>query len=327
MRIAHGVASPVDDLLPARDRARRLAFELTQPGFGFAGFAGVGIVALAVYGIWVVPPFWPGLAAAARRCGTHDARRPDSATCRALHGVGAGRVRAPDRCSRGTAWPPRSGSRPWLIGGAIGRELPLLRVRSHRGDAVARPDREHPARADRPGRARRAASWRPRARCFVKGAIWRGRSDRRRRSHPGTPDAGPGGRRPGPAGRGRPGRHPRPAGPGAGARRLAFPPRPSVAVPWRAHASGTSRGIPSAAVFRTTRVRCSTTGRPHGSTSPPAAARTPRTSSRPTTSRSARRRTPGRRSRRRICARMPGARDLPRVRAGGSVRRTGSGAA
>ncbi len=40
-----------------------LAFELTQPGFGFAGFAGVGMVALAAYGIWVVPPWWPGMIA------------------------------------------------------------------------------------------------------------------------------------------------------------------------------------------------------------------------------------------------------------------------
>jgi membrane-bound serine protease (ClpP class) len=32
-----------------------LAFELTQPGFGFAGFAGIGMVALAAYGLTVVP--------------------------------------------------------------------------------------------------------------------------------------------------------------------------------------------------------------------------------------------------------------------------------
>ena len=39
-----------------------LAFELTQPGFGFAGFAGVGMLALAIYGLWVVPFSWVGLA-------------------------------------------------------------------------------------------------------------------------------------------------------------------------------------------------------------------------------------------------------------------------
>jgi membrane-bound serine protease (ClpP class) len=33
-----------------------LAFELTQPGFGFAGFGGLFVLALAAYAIWVVPP-------------------------------------------------------------------------------------------------------------------------------------------------------------------------------------------------------------------------------------------------------------------------------
>src|SRR5947207_6468304 len=35
-----------------------LAFEATQPGFGFAGFAGLFLLALAAYGITVVPPTW-----------------------------------------------------------------------------------------------------------------------------------------------------------------------------------------------------------------------------------------------------------------------------
>ena len=40
-----------------------LAFEITQPGFGFAGFAGVGMLGLAAYGLWVVPPTsWLGMA-------------------------------------------------------------------------------------------------------------------------------------------------------------------------------------------------------------------------------------------------------------------------
>jgi len=38
-----------------------LAFEQTQPGFGFAGFAGVFLLALAVWGITFVPPSWLGL--------------------------------------------------------------------------------------------------------------------------------------------------------------------------------------------------------------------------------------------------------------------------
>jgi membrane-bound serine protease (ClpP class) len=39
-----------------------LAFELTQPGFGFAGFAGLFLLALGAYGIVIVPPDWLGLA-------------------------------------------------------------------------------------------------------------------------------------------------------------------------------------------------------------------------------------------------------------------------
>jgi len=39
-----------------------LAFEITQPGFGFAGFSGVAMLGLAGYGLTVVPFSWPGLA-------------------------------------------------------------------------------------------------------------------------------------------------------------------------------------------------------------------------------------------------------------------------
>src|SRR5581483_7690340 len=38
-----------------------LAFELTQPGFGFAGFGGLAMLALAAYGLVVVPFSIPGL--------------------------------------------------------------------------------------------------------------------------------------------------------------------------------------------------------------------------------------------------------------------------
>ncbi|MEO8477829.1 MAG: NfeD family protein [Actinomycetota bacterium] len=61
MRTAHGVASPSMIYFLLVIGLACLAFEMTQPGFGFAGFAGAGMVALAAYGIWVVPPFWPGM--------------------------------------------------------------------------------------------------------------------------------------------------------------------------------------------------------------------------------------------------------------------------
>jgi hypothetical protein len=50
----------VDDLLPARPRLGLLRLRTHPAGFGFAGFAGVGMLGLAAYGLWVAPPWWPG---------------------------------------------------------------------------------------------------------------------------------------------------------------------------------------------------------------------------------------------------------------------------
>jgi membrane-bound serine protease (ClpP class) len=61
-RVLHAMASPSAIYLLLVLGFAALAFELTQPGFGFAGFAGVGLIALAVYGLTVVPFSWLGLA-------------------------------------------------------------------------------------------------------------------------------------------------------------------------------------------------------------------------------------------------------------------------
>lgn len=61
-RIQHGVASPSMIYVLVLAGIACLAFELTQPGFGFAGFAGLFLLALGVYGIVIVPPDWLGLA-------------------------------------------------------------------------------------------------------------------------------------------------------------------------------------------------------------------------------------------------------------------------
>lgn len=55
-RIQHGVASPTMIYVLMLAGIACLAFELTQPGFGFAGFAGVFLLALGLYGMVVVPP-------------------------------------------------------------------------------------------------------------------------------------------------------------------------------------------------------------------------------------------------------------------------------
>jgi membrane-bound serine protease (ClpP class) len=60
-RVLHAAASPAAIYVLLVLALAGLAFELTQPGFGFAGFAGLGAGALAVYGLAVVPFSWVGL--------------------------------------------------------------------------------------------------------------------------------------------------------------------------------------------------------------------------------------------------------------------------
>jgi membrane-bound serine protease (ClpP class) len=61
-RVLHAASSPTWIYVLLVLGLAALAFELTQPGFGFAGFAGIGMVALAAYGFTVVPFSWVGLA-------------------------------------------------------------------------------------------------------------------------------------------------------------------------------------------------------------------------------------------------------------------------
>ncbi|HEX6330045.1 MAG TPA: NfeD family protein [Actinomycetota bacterium] len=60
-RVLHAASSPTWIYVLLVLGIAALAFELTQPGFGFAGFAGLGMVALAVYGLVVAPFSWLGL--------------------------------------------------------------------------------------------------------------------------------------------------------------------------------------------------------------------------------------------------------------------------
>jgi membrane-bound serine protease (ClpP class) len=61
-RTLHAVSTPSFVYLLLVLSLAGFAFELTQPGFGFAGFGGVLLFALAVYGMTVVPFSVPGLA-------------------------------------------------------------------------------------------------------------------------------------------------------------------------------------------------------------------------------------------------------------------------
>jgi membrane-bound serine protease (ClpP class) len=54
-RVQHAVSTPTMVYVLLVLGLAGLAFELTQPGFGFAGFAGALLLALAIYGLSVVP--------------------------------------------------------------------------------------------------------------------------------------------------------------------------------------------------------------------------------------------------------------------------------
>ncbi|HET9723523.1 MAG TPA: NfeD family protein [Actinomycetota bacterium] len=60
-RVLHAAASPAAIYVLLVLGLAGLAFELIQPGFGFAGFAGLASGALGVYGLTVVPFSWLGL--------------------------------------------------------------------------------------------------------------------------------------------------------------------------------------------------------------------------------------------------------------------------
>ena len=150
-----------------------LAFELTQPGFGFAGFAGVAMLALAVYGLTVVPFSWPGLLALIARVRADDARRADPQAGPA-HGARARRVRRGLVVVFGGVAGQIDVS-PWLIGSAAVAALLYWGF----GLTVAVQSRERIASTQQGlvglvGEAR--GDLKPEGPVYVKGTLWRGRS-------------------------------------------------------------------------------------------------------------------------------------------------------
>jgi len=61
-RVEHSVAHPTAIYVLLVLDLAGIAFEITQPGFGFAGVAGVAALGLAVWGMVAVSPSWFGLA-------------------------------------------------------------------------------------------------------------------------------------------------------------------------------------------------------------------------------------------------------------------------
>jgi membrane-bound serine protease (ClpP class) len=173
-RVLHAAASPAAIYLLLVLGLAGLAFELTQAGFGFAGFTGLGMLALAVYGLTVVPASWPGIgllvAGVLLLCADVLLRRLGVLTVAGVVAFLVGSFLS----FRGVA--PAIGISPWLIG--------LLTVGSvlYYGFAltVAQRSRERIASTQRGlvgllGETR--GELKPEGPVYVKGTLWRGRSN------------------------------------------------------------------------------------------------------------------------------------------------------
>jgi len=173
-RVLHAVASPAAIYLLLVLGLAALAFELTQAGFGFAGFAGLGMLALAVYGLTVVPASWPGIgllvAGVVLLCADVLLHRLGVVTAAGVVAFLVGSFLS----FRGVA--PAIGLSPWRIG--------LLTVGSvlYYGFAltVAQRSRERIASTQRGlvgllGETR--GELKPEGPVYVKGTLWRGRSN------------------------------------------------------------------------------------------------------------------------------------------------------
>jgi membrane-bound serine protease (ClpP class) len=172
-RVAHAVSTPSMVYFLLVFGLAALAFEITQPGFGFAGFAGVGLLALAVYGLFVVPPSILGMALLLGGIGlmTLDVRLRNLGllTAAGLLAFAAGSVLA----WSGVADAIRISS--WLIAGAVVASLLYygfaLTVALQSRDRIVNTQR---GLIGLIGEARGKLA--PEGPVYVKGAMWRGRA-------------------------------------------------------------------------------------------------------------------------------------------------------
>ncbi len=172
-RVLHAAASPTWIYVLLVLGLAALAFELTQPGFGFAGFSGIGMVALATYGLVVVPFSSAGLLLLLGGIGlmTLDVliRRLGPSTWAGLGAFVAGSLLVFGDLS------DRIDVSPWLIGGAAVAALMYWGF----GLTVAIQARERITSRQRGlvglvGETR--GDLEPEGPVYVKGTMWRGRS-------------------------------------------------------------------------------------------------------------------------------------------------------
>ena len=172
-RILHACATPSTIFLLLVVGFAAVAFEVTQPGFGFAGFSGIASLGLAAYGLAVVPWSFPGIALLVLGVGglTADVwlRRLGW-----LSGIGIVAFLAGSLLAfRGVA--PAIAISPWFIGGAT------VASALYYGFAltVAAQSRDRITSAQQGliglvGEARTDLT--PEGGVHVKGTMWRGRS-------------------------------------------------------------------------------------------------------------------------------------------------------
>jgi membrane-bound serine protease (ClpP class) len=172
-RVLHAMASPSAIYLLLVFGFASLAFEITQPGFGFAGFAGIGMLALAAYGLTAVPFSWAGLVVLVGGIGlmTLDVLRRSLGP---LTGVGLVAFFAGSLLTfRGVS--PQIDVSPWLAGFLTLASLLYygfaLTVALQSRDRITSTQRGLVGLA---GEAR--GELRPEGPVFVKGALWRGRT-------------------------------------------------------------------------------------------------------------------------------------------------------
>ncbi len=172
-RVQHGVSTPSMIYFLLVLGLAAVAFETTQPGFGFAGFSGVGMLLLAAYGMTVVPVSWFGFGLLVAGVGAMvldvRVRRLGPLTVIGLTTFLAGSLLA----WRGVA--PDLQISPWLIGGAVVASLLYYGF----GLTVALQSRDRIVNTQRGliglvGEARGRLA--PEGPVFVKGTMWRGRS-------------------------------------------------------------------------------------------------------------------------------------------------------
>jgi len=172
-RVLHSMASPAAIYLLLVLGFAAVAFELTQSGFGFAGFSGLAMLALAAYGLSVVPVSWPGMALLVLGVVLLEAdvllRRLGVLTALGVAAFLVGSLVA----FRGAS--PQIRVSPWLIGGFT------LASALYYGFAltVALQSRERITSAQRGlvglvGETR--GELKPEGPVYVKGTLWRGRS-------------------------------------------------------------------------------------------------------------------------------------------------------